>query len=131
MPRLNGILETALYVEDLERAVRFYQALFGFEVVASSERLVALGVPGPQIFLLCKKKAALHLQERAHDGEGQLHVAFAIRAEDLNDWEIRLKEQNITIVEKKQWELGGWSLYFRDPDQHLIELATPGVWCNY
>ncbi|PYU59508.1 MAG: glyoxalase, partial [Acidobacteria bacterium] len=32
---------------------------------------------------------------------------------------------------KRTWELGGWSLYFRDPDRHLIELATPGTWSIY
>lgn len=26
---------------------------------------------------------------------------------------------------------GGCSVYFRDPDGHLLELATPGVWINY
>jgi catechol 2,3-dioxygenase-like lactoylglutathione lyase family enzyme len=31
MPHLTGLLETALYVDDLPRAVRFYQAVFGIE----------------------------------------------------------------------------------------------------
>jgi catechol 2,3-dioxygenase-like lactoylglutathione lyase family enzyme len=26
---------------------------------------------------------------------------------------------------------GGTSLYFRDPDGHLLELATPGLWTIY
>lgn len=131
MPRLNGILEAALYVDDLERSAQFYRALLGLEIVASGERLIALGVPGCQVLLLFKKKLSANLPLTAHDGEGRLHVAFAIPAADLKKWEARLQEQGVAVVEKKQWEPGGWSLYFRDPDQHLIELATPGVWANY
>jgi len=26
---------------------------------------------------------------------------------------------------------GGHSIYFRDPDGHLLELATPGLWAIY
>ncbi|PYK92782.1 MAG: glyoxalase, partial [Verrucomicrobia bacterium] len=26
------------------------------------------------------------------------------------------------------WESEARSLYFRDPDGHMIELATPGIW---
>ena len=26
---------------------------------------------------------------------------------------------------------GGTSLYFRDPDGHSLEVATPGLWPNY
>jgi catechol 2,3-dioxygenase-like lactoylglutathione lyase family enzyme len=35
------------------------------------------------------------------------------------------------VEEKHTWELGGHSVYFRDPDRHLIEIATPGVWSIY
>ena len=39
--------------------------------------------------------------------------------------------KGIALEEKRNWELGGCSLYFRDPDRHLLELATPGVWSIY
>ena len=42
MPRIEGVLETSLYVDDLERSARFYQAVFGFEVIVTGERLCAL-----------------------------------------------------------------------------------------
>jgi len=35
------------------------------------------------------------------------------------------------VEEKRAWEPGGWGPYFRDPDRHLIELATPGTWSVY
>lgn len=69
--------------------------------------------------------------ETPHDGEGELHLAFAIHAETLADWEAWLEENQIEIEEKRAWERGGHSLYFRDPDRHLIEIATPGVWPTY
>ena len=32
-PPISGVIETALYVDDLPRAIAFYQELFGFPVL--------------------------------------------------------------------------------------------------
>ena len=131
IPQLNALLEVALYVEDIERAAAFYQALFGFEILFSDERLCAIGVAGRQVLLLCKRTASASLPLGAHDSSGRQHVAFAIPASDLNGWETRLLEQGVAIEDTRRWPRGGVSVYFRDPDGHLIELATPGVWSIY
>lgn len=130
-PPLSGILETALYVEDVERSARFYQDLFGFEPVYAGTRLTALAVPGRQVLLLFRMGASSGLDRIGHDGSGEQHLAFAIPGEALAAWEARLRANGIEIVEKTEWPRGGTSLYFRDPDRHLVELATPGLWTNY
>jgi catechol 2,3-dioxygenase-like lactoylglutathione lyase family enzyme len=66
-----------------------------------------------------------------HDGEGTTHVAFAIQESDLGRWEHWLQEQDVEVESKVEWERGGQSLYFRDLDGHLLELATPGLWETY
>ena len=58
-------------------------------------------------------------------------MAFAIDREDLAGWETRLRELGIGVESRVTWDRGGVSLYFRDPDNHSIELATPGVWASY
>lgn len=131
MTSVNGILETALYVEDLQRSAAFYQSLFGFEPVLTADRLIALAVKPGQVLLLFKKRASLALQPGAHDGDGQLHLAFAIDANQMDDWRVQLREKSIAIEDDREWELGGHSLYFRDPDSHLIEVGSPGIWANY
>jgi catechol 2,3-dioxygenase-like lactoylglutathione lyase family enzyme len=83
-----------------------------------------------QVLLLFKKGASRTIVS-PHDGDGELHVAFAIPASELAAWEMWLAEKGIAVEEKRSWELGGWSVYFRDPDRHLLELATPGVWSVY
>ena len=131
MPRMDGVLETSLYVNDPELSVRFYTTIFGFEVIDSGERLYALGILGRQVLLLFKKGASANLALGGHDGEGQLHLAFAVPALELDVWEAWLQRHGVAIEQRRAWERGGHSLYFRDPDQHLIELATPGVWSVY
>src|SRR5262245_43358816 len=75
MPKLDGILETALYVDDLERSARFYHDIFGFEVIdGAGGRLWSLAVSQRQILLLCRKGASAKMERRAHDGDGRLHL---------------------------------------------------------
>ena len=54
-----------------------------------------------------------------------------ISRSELAGWEAWLAENGIAVEEETTWELGGRSFYFRDPDRHLIEIATPGIWSIY
>jgi len=134
---LGRVLETALYVDDLARAARFYEQVLGLAALSEDSRFRAYDVGGASVLLLFKRGATLetvHLPGGTippHDGRGPLHVAFAITAEALPDWERRLGEQEIAIEGRTDWPRGGHSIYFRDPDGHLLELVTPGVWATY
>jgi catechol 2,3-dioxygenase-like lactoylglutathione lyase family enzyme len=130
-PKTDGILESSLYVSDLLRSVRFYEETFRFSVISEfGERGCAMHAGTHQVLLLFKKGASRMIQS-PHDGDGELHVAFAIPADELANWESWLNKKGIAVEEKRKWELGGWSIYFRDPDRHLVELATPGTWPVY
>lgn len=54
-------------------------------------------------------------------------MAFAINARELKRWEALLTGHGIAIEGRVRWPCGGESLYFRDPDGNLLELATPGL----
>jgi catechol 2,3-dioxygenase-like lactoylglutathione lyase family enzyme len=130
-PKTEGILESSLYVDDVARSARFYEKIFGFRVISDfGGRGCAMEAGTRQVLLLFMKRGSRAMQT-PHDGDGELHVAFAIRAEELKAWEDWLAENGIAVEEKRAWELGGQSIYFRDPDRHLIEIATPGVWSIY
>jgi catechol 2,3-dioxygenase-like lactoylglutathione lyase family enzyme len=136
-PRVTHVLETALYVADLERSRTFYQGLFGFAVFLQDERMCALEVPGRQVLLLFRQGASLQPSPTPgglippHDGHGTLHLAFAAEAAELPAWERRLAGHGVDVESRVTWSAGGTSLYFRDPDNHSIEIATPGLWPNY
>jgi catechol 2,3-dioxygenase-like lactoylglutathione lyase family enzyme len=130
-PKTEGILESALYVADVAGSAQFYERIFGFRVISDFEgRGCAMQAGNRQVLLLFKKGGSLTIQS-PHDADGELHLAFAIPAAELTRWEAWLAENGIAVEERRRWELGGQSLYFRDPDRHLIEVATPGVWSIY
>ncbi|MCS5688023.1 MAG: hypothetical protein NZ659_04495, partial [Acidimicrobiales bacterium] len=96
----------------------------------SIERMVALNIGQDPVLLLFKRGAS---QEPtvlpfgtipAHDGSGRLHVAFGIKAAELDDWERRLRDARVGVESVVVWPEGGRSLYFRDPDGHAVELKT-------
>jgi catechol 2,3-dioxygenase-like lactoylglutathione lyase family enzyme len=130
-PKTEGLLESSLYVADVARAAMFYEKIFGFQVISDfGERGCAMKAGERQVLLLFKKGASRSVTS-PHDGAGELHLAFAIAAAELDSWKAWLETNGIAIEEQRAWELGGQSLYFRDPDRHLLEVATPGVWTIY
>ncbi|HEX9996882.1 MAG TPA: VOC family protein [Abditibacterium sp.] len=131
--KTQGILETALYVADLDISERFYRDLFGFETLLADERMRALRISETQILLLFVLGGSTSGEKTPggkippHDGHGQLHLAFRIEKFALEEWRQRLKSQNIEI-ESEVSANDGHSLYFRDPDGHCLELGTLGLW---
>lgn len=137
MPKLDGVLETALYTDDMERARAFYEGTLGLVPIFQDQRLTAYGIAPRSVLLIFKRGAAKHTVTMpggtipGHDGAGPLHVAFAIAKDELAEWESHLAARGVPIEGTTNWSRGGRSIYFRDPDGHLLELATPGLWSVY
>ncbi len=135
-PPLSGVLETALYVADMPRARAFYEGVLGLSPAFADDRLTAYAIGATVLLLFLKggTTEAVHLPGGTippHDGDGPVHYALAIAAADLPGWEARLAAQGVAEEARMRWPRGGTSLYFRDPDGHLGELATPGIWPNF
>ena len=137
MPAVARLLETSLYVADVARSLAFYRGLFGFPVLLEGPRLSALDAGEGTVLLLFRRGASAAGVEAPggtippHDGAGPLHLAFAVSADELPAWEERLDALGIAIDGRMRWDGGGRSVYFRDPDGHSVELATPGTWATY
>jgi len=133
-PPLAGVLETALYVDDMARARAFYETALGLAPMFTDDRLTAYPVGGRSALLLFRRGATLETVTLPggtippHDGAGPLHCALAVAAADLPAWETRLAAHGVAVEGRTHWPRGSVSIYFRDPDGHLLELATPGLW---
>ena len=137
MPAVGRVLETSLYVDNLDRSIQFYEQLFGFPQLVADQRFCAMNVSGRQVLLLFRRHGTTEPITipggviPPHDGDGTTHLAFTIAAEDEAPWVEHLRAHDVAIESRVAWPRGGFSLYFRDPDGHLLELITPGCWEIY
>ncbi len=136
-PPITGIIETILYVDDLPRAVGFYRDVLGLEPMTGDPARFQSFRVGSQVLLLFQRGGTLQPTQvpggviPPHDGRGPHHVGLAVTPEVYDAWLSRLREAGVVVESEARWERGGRSLYFRDPDGHLLELVTPGIWPNY
>jgi catechol 2,3-dioxygenase-like lactoylglutathione lyase family enzyme len=136
-PPLAHLLETSLYVADLDRSRGFYERVFGLPVLLQDARMCALALPASAVLLLFRRGDSLQPSEvpggviPPHGGEGVQHVAFAMPLAQLDAWAEHLSNCGVPIESRVTQSFGGVSLYFRDPDGHSVEIATPGLWANW
>ncbi|MCB8875251.1 VOC family protein [Acidisoma silvae] len=135
-PAVCRILETSLYVGDLDVAQAFYERVFAFPVLFRDARMCALNVPGRQVLLLFKHGATAEPSETpfgtipAHGSVGVQHLCFSIEQDEVHRWQAHLESLGLAVESRLVWAKGGTSLYFRDPDGHSLEVGTPGLWAN-
>ena len=126
---IRRLFESHLTVSDLQRSVSFYRDLVGLPLALElPERDAAffwVGQAGESLLgLWSLGSAPLGLT---------LHVAFEVAMNDLLDAPKRLQARGITPLsffdmETNEPSVIGWmpaaSLFFRDPDGHLLEYLT-------
>jgi catechol 2,3-dioxygenase-like lactoylglutathione lyase family enzyme len=101
------------------------------------ERITAFDAGGKGVLLLFQRGSSVKDIPTTggtipgHDGTGPAHMAFAISAESYDPWRLHLMARGVKIRSEIHWPAGARSLYFEDPDNHVLELATPGLWPNY
>lgn len=124
------ILETCLYVDDLDAAEAFYERVLGLRAFSKQAGRHVFFRCGDGVFLLFDPSGTAHppTGTTGHGATGPGHVAFAIRPPELAAWRDQLAERGVTIEREITWPSGGTSLYFRDPAGNLLELGPPSIW---
>ena len=133
--RTEGIVETAVYAEDLEAAERFYAGILGLEVQGSRDDRHVFFRCGGGMFLVFNPEATSRPSGAlggtpvpTHGARGPGHAAFAMAPEEVEGWRRHLEAHGVPIEAETRWPNGGRSLYFRDPAGNSIELVTPVAW---
>jgi catechol 2,3-dioxygenase-like lactoylglutathione lyase family enzyme len=128
---LNGLLEAAVYVDDLDRAEAFYNGILGLEKIGRQDGRHVFFKCGETIVLVFRaeetRKPLLSdgLSIPLHGAVGAGHICFAVDGSMLDGWRARLENAAVAIEADFRWPNGARSVYFRDPGGNSIELAEP------
>ncbi|HWL70630.1 MAG TPA: VOC family protein [Geminicoccus sp.] len=127
--RLDRILETVLYADDLEAAEHFYRDVLGLQVDSRKDGVFVFFRLQDAMLLLFRAEAARANDVLpAHGAAGSGHACFAVPERELDGWKERLERQGVRIEHEQAWPRGSRSFYFRDPAGNSLEIASPLIW---
>jgi catechol 2,3-dioxygenase-like lactoylglutathione lyase family enzyme len=132
--RPNAILETSLYVDDLDRAEQFYGSVLGLELIskmAGRHVFFCCGEGVLLLFIAAVTRVAIpgSLPVPTHGSSGQSHACFRASSEEMDQWLIHLGNHNVGIEADFLWPgSGARSIYFRDPSGNSLEFGEPKIW---
>jgi catechol 2,3-dioxygenase-like lactoylglutathione lyase family enzyme len=131
----SGILESALYVTDLDAAEKFYTDLLGLDLLGKVEGRHLFFRCGDGVLLIFNAEATkvppapdAKLKVPPHGTVGDGHLCFAASADEIVRWRAHLERKKIAIESEFEWPQGGRSIYIRDPSGNSIEFAEPRIW---
>ncbi len=131
----SAVLESALYVTDLDAAEAFYAGVLGLEKIAAVKNRHVFFRCGQGVLLLFNAEATRQvpapdakLPVPPHGTIGHGHLCFSAGASEIEAWKSRLAANNIAVEADFLWPSGGRSIYFRDPSGNSLEFAEPKIW---
>lgn len=126
---VGDVLETCLYVDNLETAEELYAETLGrecFRRVRGRHAFFECGIATLLLFVASESKKGGSIPAHGTDGPG--HVAFRVSEEELDSWCKHLHRHGVELEKDLEWPRVGRSSYFRDPAGNSLELAAPEVW---
>lgn len=117
MGEIEAVIETGIYVDDLEPAEAFYRDVLGLAVIGKEQGRHVFFRVGERNVLLAFNPAATLKGDvlPVHGAIGPGHFALGIAVADFDAWRERLAKHAVVVEKEVQWPRGGRSLYFRDP----------------
>ncbi|UJW75827.1 VOC family protein [Rhizobium sp. SL42] len=131
---LQGVLETALYADDLDAAEHFYETVLGLEKIARQGDRHIFFRCGQTILLIFNPTETLQpapagsLPVPSHGAQGAGHLCFKVSGEEIASVLARLQQAGVKIESDFRWPNGARSIYFRDPAGNSLECAEPKLW---
>jgi len=131
---LGGILETAIYADNLEQVKAFYGGLLGLEEVTAKDGCHVFYRCGTTVVLIFDpaitklQKLDAHLPVPPHGTSGASHICFSAPGNQVDKWKAVLQKNDIQIESEITWPNGARSVYFRDPAGNSLEFAQPRLW---
>ncbi len=133
-PALSGVLEAAIYVDDLDQTETFYGTLLGLERI--------IRVDGRHVFFRCGATVVLGFIAEAteqpsrdaalpvppHGARGPGHICFSVPGAKLDALVTHLIKAGVEIESDFHWPHGPRSVYVRDPAGNSVEFADPALW---
>ena len=111
-PRIQGILETPVYVDDLDRSHAFYHGILGLERMLKADRIHAYNLAPGQVLIVCLRGACEEDSDvggnkvPGHRADGPGHFAFRIDSDTMPDWLTYLAQKGIAIESAVTWPSG-------------------------
>jgi len=127
-PAVNKVVETGVYVTDLDAAREFYTNVVGLELYTEEKNRHVFLKAGKSMLLIFRAEATLNERRLPpHGATGVQHFAFEIEGKDFDYWKRRLAEKGVPVEREVDWGRAR-SVYFRDPSNNVVELITKGNW---
>mgnify|MGYP006282758119 CR=1 FL=1 len=127
--KFNQIKETALYVKDLDQTEAFYGEKLDLKLISKVEgRHVFFRVGSSVLLCFLAEKTKHDKSLPSHYGEGKLHIAFEVPGERYSEVKEEILSSGIEVEYEEEWGGQYQSFYFRDPDDHLLEIVPQGMW---
>lgn len=130
MPAIRGLAEIVIFVDDLERSLRFYRDLLGLEVISPpSLKAVFLRVGAevggvPQQIVLVPRPTPLGATSANKADRDLHHIGLEVPAAEFEAERTRIAGQGISVRAGEHPFLPVEAFYIDDPDGHEVEIVA-------